>query len=337
MKKGKKLILLAYSDIHHHIWPTYNENQFRLKLSLKIESNIWKIGQAKKIPILFNGDLIHKETEISNDLLDYLFSHYKGLNKIDCKVYAISGNHDQAGISVIGKKVGSYINTFSRLVKNLKCIDYKTIEIPNGKKTIAIHGIPYISHDLGLENYIREIVVPKLNKKKQNILMLHTTIPETMDTDGRVMQTHSLGKDFIELITENFDLITTGHIHKPMVLNKNIIQVGATNQQRKTDRDCDMGYWEIYSDLSFKFISIKSAKFIKLDSSEEAPDKLNYYYKENQTTRVDIESKNIVDRFSDSDDVEKISKSYLRAKGIKDKTKRLALVKALNKGKDDTI
>lgn len=33
--------------------------------------------------------------------------------------------------------------------------------------------------------------------------------------------------------------------------------IGAPLQQRRTDKDCKLGYWKLYSDLSMEFIELK--------------------------------------------------------------------------------
>lgn len=46
--------------------------------------------------------------------------------------------------------------------------------------------------------------------------------------------------------------------------------IGATLQQRRTDKDCKLGYWKLYSDLSMEFIELKGfPKFVDVESEDE--------------------------------------------------------------------
>lgn len=54
--------------------------------------------------------------------------------------------------------------------------------------------------------------------------------------------------------------------------------IGAPNHQRRTDRDCELGYWKIYEDLSLKFVPLKNfPKFIDVEREEDIKDDGNYY------------------------------------------------------------
>lgn len=135
-----------------------------------------------------------------------------------------------------------------------------------------VYGVPYIDNNVGLSEYLKKL---ELDKSKKNILLLHTDYPGAKDTDGREI-------DSVENLNVNvlnkFDLVLCGHIHKPQRLSKKVYMIGAPNHQRRTDRDCELGYWKIYEDLSLKFVPLKNfPKFIDVEREEDIKDDGNYY------------------------------------------------------------
>lgn len=320
----KEAIFVVYSDIHHHIYNNFNEGDRRIKESIRVEKEIYRVAKQLDVPKLFVGDILHNEKSVSNKLLEYILPHYaKLLGSTNNPTIAITGNHDQSEQNTPEHRSPSYINTFSKIFPGLICLDFEHI-IENGCK---IHGIPYLTHDIGMYESIKKCK-KEIDKDYKNILMLHTTLPGSIDTDGRPMENLTLGNRTLKLL-KKFDLVIVGHIHRPMMLGKNILQVGATNQQRKTDKDSDLGYWVIYQDLSVKFFPIKSAKFVELDWGEDKPDNKNYYYNKLKEVTPSEFKTQIEGNFHKVDDRGALAKNYIKEKGIKDKQKKEALHKAL--------
>jgi DNA repair exonuclease SbcCD nuclease subunit len=334
MAKKPKPLFIIYSDIHHHIWSSFNENLRRTKIALKIEQFLFKKAEELNCRIIFAGDLIHNESHLTNDLFTILIKHFRKLEKYKTMWYGISGNHDQSSISVINKKPSNYIKNISYLNKNMQYIDYKTLYIEDiGFK---LYGIPYLTNDNGLHDYIDNL---ELDKKLKNILIIHTTLPSCLDTNGKTIQTHSLGNNFLELVSNKFDLTITGHIHKPMLIKNNILQVGCPNQQRKTDKDCNMGYWVLYDDMSLKFFDTKAPRFIEVDnmkgiigSKEEFK---NYYYNKPKEVVQNSDESILRDKFKNPNNIKGLVRSYLKEKSIKDKDKKVELLRVLKKAIED--
>jgi DNA repair exonuclease SbcCD nuclease subunit len=328
----RKPIFIIYSDIHHHIYAQYNEDNKRLKTSLDIEESLFLEAKNLGIPIIFTGDILHNDELIQNELFEHILPHYVKLNKLNVTWYGIDGNHDQSDINTFEKRSSNYIKTLCSAFDNFVYMSFESDIIEAGNKYIGLHGIPYISHDKDLYKIVKSI---KRYKGIPNILLLHTTLPMAKDTNGRIIQTTTIDKKFMKMISRRFDLTLTGHIHKPMKLGDNIYQIGATNQQRKTDKDCEMGYWIMYDDLKMKFIPIDSPKFIELKEGEKAKNKEDYYYNKVEKNEEDV----IQDtkEYSDTTNTKLIVKSYLKQKGIKDKNKRRLLIKLLKNEDDDII
>lgn len=321
---SKKPLFLLYSDIHHNIWNQFNENDRRIKISLDIEKAIFKMAKKLKIDVLFSGDIIHTEKYISNRLLSYVLPHYRKLGKYGVNMWAISGNHDQCDINTKESRSINYIKTFSRVFPYIKDLDFM-VHFDKDKK-LLLCGIPYLTHDQGLLEHLKSIPLKTYSKAKKRILMLHTTLPSTRDTDGRLIQTNTIGHEVMDFIEDKFDLVVVGHIHKPMKMGKNIIQAGATNQQRKTDKDCELGYWIIYDDMSSEFVPLEASKFIELEWGEKKPDNDNYYFNKLKDQSPKVYKDQVMGNFDNVTDTRKLARSYLKEKNIKDKIKRNALV-----------
>lgn len=322
---AKKPLFIVYSDIHHNVWNQYNENDRRVKISLEVETHIFKEAKKLGVDVIFTGDIIHTEKHITNRLLSYVLPHYKKLDKYGVNMYAISGNHDQCDINVKESRSPNYIKTFSKVFDYIKYLDFKV----SFNNDILLCGIPYLTHDQGLMEHLKSIPLKTYSKAKMKICMMHTTLPTTRDTDGRLIQTNTIGHEVMDFLEKKFDLVLVGHIHKPMKLGKNIIQVGATNQQRKTDKECDLGYWIIYDDKSTKFVEVKSSRFIELEWDEKKPDDKNYYY--NKLKELPVKEFKVLaeGNFDNTTDTRKLARSYLKEKEITDKVKRKMLTRIL--------
>lgn len=313
-----QIIALAFSDLHINLWSKFNKDNQRTFNGFKVMEIIAKRCEQLKVPALFCGDLFHKPETLDQELALIVQTKFNGLSTIKWKMIAIEGNHDLQKVNSMDKLTNGWISFFSHYYEWLDNLDFNSTLI--GDKYI-IHGVPYIDHNIGLSKYLKEL---PLQKGYKHILLLHTDYPGAKDTDGRVV-------DSVENINLNalnrFDLILCGHIHKYQRLSKKVYMVGAPLQQRRTDKKCKMGYLEIYSDLSVKFVPLDFPKFIDVESEDEIKDEDNYYTiipKENHS-KVEVIDHKITKQLSK----EKLAKRYMKAKGIKDEKKQKLLVKIL--------
>lgn len=333
MPKKKVPVAVAFSDLHLEKYQRFNEGNRRLNNAIDVLRRIALKSKKLKIPTIFGGDLFHKEEVLTNEIL------YHTLPAIDKywakhteKIYAISGNHDQCQQSLIGKESISYIGTVSKLYNNVINMDFNHIELT---ETIDLYGIPYITLDIGFKEYIEDI---KLNTKKNNILLIHTTMPNAKDTNGMEIDSH-LDAEFYEACSK-FDLVLCGHIHKPMSFKKGkttYVQLGAPQQQRLTDKDCDMGYWIINNDMTADFIPFEDyPKFVVVNSITDKHQDGNFYVIEPEK-KLKKEIEEIKTDFSNTSNYRKLARNYCKEKSIKDKTKRDALYKSLKNSGYDKI
>lgn len=317
----KKIIALAFSDLHINLWAKFNENNSRTRNHFQVLRILKRLGNKYEVPILFCGDFLHKPESIDQDLMLLLQNGLDKIFKDICPTfYCISGNHDMKHISTVDSPPYSWVTMLSRMyTKYLVCMDYKVLKLT---ENILVHGIPYVDHNIGLCYLFKDF---NFNDGNKHILMLHTDYPGAEDTDGRKIDS----VENINLNTLNkFDLVLCGHIHKPQRLSKKVYMLGAPLQQRRTDRDCKLGYWEVYDDLSLKFVPLDEfPRFIDVENEEDIKEDGNYY-------TVIPKKQNIqpINHHKINKQLSKraIARKYLKTKGITDKDKKALLQKLLN-------
>ena len=320
-----KVIGIIFSDLHINDWAKFNQNDERTKNHFKVLSIIRKACIDNKCPAIFCGDLFHKPENISLHLHRLTVNKFNRLEDFSWTCIAISGNHDIASNSVIGAKPESWVSNFALQYDFLECIDYRDYQDRENK--VQYIGVPYIDHNLGLNDYIKSV---KLENGYKHILLLHTDYPGAKDTDGtEVGSSENLNVNLLD----KFDLTLIGHIHKPQRLAKKVYMVGAPLQQRRTDRDCDLGYWKLYEDMSMKFVSLsnKFPKFIDVDSDDKVKDDGNYYTVIASKVEIDVTKTRITKKLSKR----RIVKRYLKEHGINDEAKTNCLLGIIKDSEND--
>lgn len=313
----KEVIALAFSDLHLNLWAKFNDNNHRTLNSFRVLSTISKKCKKYNCPALFCGDFFHKAENLDQDLYGILREEWG--RSWDSYMLAISGNHDIKKISRIGEKPNSWIY----LLEGIEYLDYGSTVLSAYSKDIIVHGVPYVDNNVGLSKYLSEL---KLDKNKKHILLLHTDYPGAKDTDGREIDS----VENLNLNTLNrFDLVLCGHIHKPQRLGKKVYMIGAPNQQRRTDKNCKLGYWKIYEDLSMEFVHLKGfPKFKDVESEEDIKDDGNYYTIIPQKASTPVNNKHKITKQLSK---KTLAKRYLKEKGIKDEVKTNLLIETLKK------
>lgn len=331
---------IVFSDLHLNLWSKFNEDLQRTKVGFKVLHHIAEICCKKQVPALFCGDLFHKPEALDQDValimkehLDEFYYKYPHF-----KVYAIEGNHDLKHKNVLNPNDPNDRSTLTKgwisFFENDRG-NHSTFTVISPKTPAAmlgvgtdcmVHGVPYLDHNIGLTQYVKTL---KLMEGYKHILLLHTDYPGAQDTDGRPV-------DSVENLNMNvlnrFDLVLCGHIHKPQRLGKKVYMIGAPYQQRRTDKNCKMGYWKLYSDLSMKFVPLKGyPKFIDVSSQDEVKDDGNYYTVIPQKASVEEVVKHKITKQLSK---KKLAKRYMKTKGISDKNKESLLIKVLEKSED---
>ena len=311
----KKVIAIAFSDLHINDWSKFNTENSRTLNGFSVLHRVAKLCDRYKCPALFCGDLFHKPELMTQELRNITD---RELSKLPStfKCYAINGNHDLYQVNSPTNRKEGWVHILSRQFPWLTVVDFRTVEFP--KLGFNIHGVPYIDHNQGLGEYLKNV--------KTDILLLHTDYPGATDTDGRVV-------DSAENLNINmfkpYKLVLIGHIHKHQRLGKKIYMVGAPQQQRRTDRNCEMGYMKIYEDFTCSFVPFDDyPKFIDVESQEEVKDDGNYYTVVPKTSR---EVKQTEHKITKQLSKKKLARLYMKQKGDQNKSRRKLLTKILIK------
>lgn len=321
-----QVIALAFSDLHINDWAKHNQDNQRTLNHFRVLSIINDLCKKYKCPALFCGDMFHKAENMSQEL-SLLNQEY--LAKLAFNCLAIEGNHDLHRVSTIKNPVHGWIHYFSKIYPFwLTDLSFSSYDMyPTTQLKIKVYGVPYIDHNIGLNDYLKNL---ELEEGYKHILLLHTDYPGAEDTDGRKV-------DSVENLNLNilnrFDLVLCGHIHKPQRLSKKVYMVGAPLQQRRTDKNCKLGYWLIYEDLSVKFKELKGfPKFIDVESEDEIKDDGNYYtvVPKQKTSEQASTNHKITKQLTKT----KLAKRYLKEKGIKDEKKQNLLIRTLKRAEE---
>lgn len=316
---------IAFSDAHIHKFKNFNQGNSRLDWCIKSVKEIMKVSIKNKVPLLFNGDLIHNPKDIeteTNQKVQALFSWWRDF-KIDG--IFIDGNHDQSERNSKERRSPSHLDAL--IGKGVTNISWKSAITQNN---LQIWGIPYVHNDLEIFTHVRSIRKEvRESGAKQKILMLHTDLPGCKTPAGFEIKGTEHIPNNLDRFFKGFDLVLCGHIHKPQWLGKNCIMLGCPIQQDESNANDKLGYWEIYSDNSAKLIELKGyPKFIRLKKGEVAPtNTIDYYIPYDEIlVEEDVEEGD----FSINKSNTQLAKSYLSVNKIKSKSKRNALIQILN-------
>ena len=322
----KKVIFIAFSDLHINDWSKFNQDNQRTQTHFRVLSLIKKACDKYGCPALFCGDLFHKPENMSQNLLNQTIEAFDELNHYKFKIWGISGNHDLTSVVKPGqeKRPVSWLTIFSKKYEFMNCIDFDSKDFfdntDEGPVNLTVFGVPYIDHNIGINEYIKALPFKDGHK---NILLLHTDYPGAKDTDGSEVGT---SENLNLNVLNRFDLVLCGHIHKPQRLSKKTFMVGAPIQQRRTDKDCDMGYWKIYSDMSMVFVPISQdfPQFIDVASKEDIKEDGNYYTVISGKAALTEDAP--VNRINKRLSKKRLVRKYLKTKGIADKKKESILL-----------
>lgn len=312
-----KVIGIVFSDLHLAEYTKFNSDNQRTLNNFRVLSLIKDKCLKHNCPAFFCGDFMHRPEYISTSLDELIIDNFLELNReAKFNIYGISGNHDLQKRNTIEILSPSHWNNLCNRYSFLHNLDLNYHDF--GK--FMVMGVPYLDHNIGLNEYIKNIRIVK-----PTILLLHTDYPGAKDTDGVEVNTvENLNTNLLS----KFKLVLIGHIHKPQRLSKKVYMVGAPIQQRRTDKNCELGYWEIYEDFSVKFKRIKGfPKFIDVSSEEEIKDDGNYYTViASKSGNMEVED---TPRITRELSKKSMVRKYMRAKGIKDKDKKSLLLKVI--------
>lgn len=328
-----KIIAISFTDLHIHPFQLFNENDRRLKTSLRCLKYIGSVAEKLKVPVLFGGDLYHNPQELKNRVnsqtLKYFHKYFelKGIPFI-----AISGNHDMAEKNYLEHRSPSHLESFTHF-KKFKLIDFDYFDTPH----FTVFGIPYLNSE---DELVKAI---KITSKKAletstlggRILMLHTDLPGAKTPAGFELKEYAENFNLKKLF-KVFDLVFCGHIHKPQLILGNVIMGGSPIHQVQSDAGTQMGYWEIYQDFSTKLIPLNDKfptfKYVGENLLSQKPkDDKDYWL----PVPVATEAPEDGSSFNTKVSTKKLVKAYTQQIGEKRKFYKNTLLKTLIEAKNN--
>jgi DNA repair exonuclease SbcCD nuclease subunit len=319
-----KVIGIGFSDLHYAKWAQYNENNERLQTTLDITRKIIGAAIKHRCPILFPGDFIDHPKYLDNEVMEYVSKTCVELMVTDKRIISINGNHDFPKINSFKNPQPGYLTHLSRMNNNFVCVDFDHFDTPYYR----VHGIPYINGNVDFNEAI-EARIKDRSKNLPNILMIHRDLAGAEEPDGRIIDKDEEKDLTLKKYFKKFDLVISGHIHKPQKIKKlgrNVYMLGSTNQQRRTDANCKMGYWRIMEDFSMEFTDLKAPEFKYIEHDEEPENQTDYFIRLPQKEKERSQGED-GETFKVNERRDKLAKKYLKARGIKSKTKLLTLLK----------
>jgi DNA repair exonuclease SbcCD nuclease subunit len=282
-------------------------------------------AHSLKVPIFFPGDIFHTPDGLSNSLMSLVLPKLLELfYKYPVDMYAISGNHDLEGLNSYTRRSSSYITTLSNTIKRFHVIDFDTEIIED----MALHGVPYINFN---EDYADVIGGIKIVKDKFNILMNHCDYKGQKDTNGIII---GRGENITKGMFKKFDLVISGHVHKPGHLFGNVYSIGSPFQQRLSDMGGEFGYWTLKKSFKMKFHELQTPKFRFYEDKKEINNLTDYWVKKPKENVTDDTAKITMD---DLGDKRKILKRYLRYIHNRSKSKARIINQLLTDVLNDTV
>lgn len=313
-----KIKAIAFSDLHIEDWKKYSTNHSRFFAIASVLKQVSKLCRENKCDALFLGDMFHNPNHLDNFVLNHIFTWFRVMFvEHNIKIYAIDGNHDQSEMNTITNTSPSYINMLSTVFpKHIINVNHKSIDIGH----YILHGIPYISNNHNYKKFV-EARRKEVQKKKINILMIHTNLFGAVDTSGReVGGVENIPAKMNEFF-KGFDLILSGHIHKPQTLSSKVLMLGSTQHQIVSDMGIQMGVWALYKDASRKFIPTRYPEFKYKDGKE---DDFNLCIDKPKT--INKKGSEIQLKFTTDKTTQKLAENYMKQKGIKNKQKKRLLI-----------
>lgn len=329
---AKKPIAIACSDTHWANWKQFNKGGYRMKASFNFWLDIINKAREENIPILFAGDLVDHPKNLDNEVFGYVADIFKLLTRYNIGFFGINGNHDFPKVNTFNEPIQGYLHSFAKLCPKITCVDfnkathYAANNIYNPVEMV-IHGIPYINGDVDFIEALEKRSEGVTNKKRKHILLIHRDLAGAEEPSGKVIEKDKTQDKKLKKLFKNFDLVLSGHIHKPQRIKKlgdHVYMLGATHQQRRSDMGCKMGYWIIYDDLSLKFYDLKAPEFKYYDTEPE--DDYHLWIKRPETKKLEKTEQGDFDVKADKKD---LVKSYMKKKGVKSKSKLKTAMKYL--------
>lgn len=290
--------ILFFSDLHAHQFSEFayiNDNGInsRLQYCLDIIDQIKLYAIENDIKnVLFAGDLFHTRPAV--DTLTHNLTLKKIIelsNEVD-KLIILPGNHD------------SYTkNTSYNSLKILDSIENISLLNTYTSDTMSVGNNPAFKHcyiniiPLECGGTLEGALKHKSTLAQANILVSHNEIIGSQTPSGYVFEE---GLDS-KTLSDNFDFVFNGHIHKYQQFHHNVFNIGSPLHQDWGDKNNKKGFLVLDTETKkVDFIQTKYPEFREIEESEISKyegDTYNYYKINFNKTLKESDIKNIKEQF----------------------------------------
>lgn len=246
-------VVIHTADLHIRNFQRMEEYAEQLSKFTKKVEEIAKNYEPDEVRIVISGDIVHSKTTISPELIAFVSTWIRELQKI-AEVIVISGNHDL-------------------MVNNLTRIDPITAIFQASQFDNAIHLDSYFNYDSGiivednvtwvLYSIFNDFRRPDIEQAKKDypdntvIGLYHGTIVGATLNNGTVMDSGQDGNIF-----QGCDFVLAGDIHKRQVIKRGdtiIVYPGSLIQQTFGETITQHGFavWDLEK-KSYDFVELET-------------------------------------------------------------------------------
>ena len=334
---SRVLQAIASSDWHLHYWEHHNAEGSRTHATIEFVENLFKRARKVGVPIFFSGDLFHTPEGLKSPTIN---SVYPELIRIfneysDVDFYAITGNHDQYTKNYIHKPSISYTAGLANTLKNFHLLDMTGVVLENN---VGVFGIPYLYLNQGFDEALtRAESFFERKGVSKSILLIHTTIEGSVDTNGYSITESSIMR---ESLSDRFTLVLAGHIHKFQKMAKGVYHVGSAVHVKASDADYEPVTLDILnplgnSSLKVRTRAIPEARVFKYYTDlEDKYEDENIMWVHRPVEKAEEEHDDIGVDFSD---LPGLMRGYLKKLGVKSPMRIGIAMNTLKEVIDDTV
>jgi len=286
-------------------------------MQLGVFEGLLKQAMGLKVPIFFSGDIFHTPDGLSNELLNLVLPNLLELfRKYPVDFYAITGNHDAESFNTLSRRSNSYITLLANSIQRFHVIDFETVIVGD----LAVHGVPYITMNQDYPEIIEGI---KIVKGKFNILMNHADYRGQKDTNGVVI---GRGENITNDMFDKFEMVWSGHVHKPGLLHNNTYSIGSPFQQRTSDMGGEFGYWTLKKKFRMQFHELRTPRFVYYEDRSEINNGIDYWIKK---PKENLEQDPDLITLEDLKDRKQVIQQYMRFSHNRSRSEKLILTQLL--------
>lgn len=245
-----------------HLASSFESSSFPSKYAQERRNDIWSsveemIKTASEIEsdfIFLTGDLFNEEY-FTLGQMQRLINLFASASNV--KIIINTGNHDPIRDNSLWNQVILPENVYVFKNEYIEKLEFDEVDI---------YGISYKDSFLNNDKLFDNI---KLNRNKYNILMMHTDI---INPNINYLPT---SLDIIKNL--NFDYVALGHIHKPTIINSNIVYPGSIEPLSFKEQGHHGAVQGILDNGDLKLAYLDVAKSIFIEKDYIIKEEFNFY------------------------------------------------------------